>query len=75
VDEWGDEAGGQAAYTRWAMAERRPLIRPAATFSPAGEKGRFFGFGATDISRLRRLGGVLARGVLRPARTEGLRVF
>jgi len=36
------------------MEERRPLIRPSATFSPDGEKGGFFGFGATNMARLRR---------------------
>jgi len=44
------------------MAARRPLIRPAATFSPLGRREGFFGFGATKMSRLRRLGGVLAHG-------------
>jgi len=58
VDEWWDAAGGHAARKCWAMAERRPLIRPAGTFSPDGEKGRFFGLGATtNMSHLRRWDG------------------
>ena len=41
VDGW---MGARAVYKRCAMAERRPLIRPAGTFSPDGEKARVVWF-------------------------------
>ena len=56
----------KGVYKGWVLAERCPLIRPAGTSrrldATLGRREGFFGFGATNMSRLRRWDGVLAQG-------------